>query len=204
MVLTRFLVIAGGLLLSSSAANAHPFHASTTELEWNGKSQRFEVAMKLRIVDLEDAISAQQGLRFRIEHSPDVKQRLQEYLQKHFAITMEGRPATRLHWVGHELELHDVWIYFEAEAVEDVKVAVVADAREVTKKRRLTWDDLIARQGTRDSNAESEQLAGLHIRNSMLTEIQPEQENLVVLTHGRRVVSVTLTGETPERATATE
>ncbi|MEZ6132732.1 MAG: DUF6702 family protein [Planctomycetaceae bacterium] len=194
--MVRLFAISMGILLSLSAVNAHPFHASTTEIEWNGESQRFEVAMKLRIVDLEDAVSRQQGSRFRIEHSSNVRPLLQQYLQKHFAITRGSDQETHLHWVGYELELHDVWIYFEAESVAYDTNASERPAENVKKKKPLTWDDLLARSAVSDVSTPR---TVVRIRNSVLTDIQPEQENLVVLTHGRHVLSAMLTAAQAEQ-----
>lgn len=164
------------LMVTSSLADAHPSHASTTEIEWNAKSKRFEVAMRLRIADVEDAISARIKSRFRLETDPDRKMHLQAYLQETFSITFEEHRQCRLHWVGCELELHDVWVFFEAESV------AVADAAAVQEKPRSqkirSWDGLF-RESSRESKPHR-----IRIRNVTLLEIQPEQLNLVSVRMG--------------------
>lgn len=199
-----------GILLLPVVAHAHPFHASTTEIEWNATSERFEVAMKLRIVDLEDAISVQQGQRFRLEHSGDLKPLLQNYLQQHFAITFAEHAVCELRWIGHELELHDVWIYFEARSVADSNSysksvsgagATVSErsgsvAQKATSSQpatdetshKLTWDELLASAGPQAARPARQ----VRIRSSMLVDVQPEQVNLVVLTLQNTVLSATL------------
>lgn len=203
------------IVLLPAFANAHPFHASTTEIEWNSASERFEVAMKLRIVDLEDAISVQQGRRFRLEHSPDLKPLLQQYLQQHFAITFAEHTVCHLTWIGHELELHDVWIYFEArslpgnnsdrlsavEATMSENSSAVAQAAAhrsqpaiLAASRKLTWDELLAPDRTQPTPSSRQ----VRIRSSLLVDVQREQVNLVVLTFANKVLSATLNATEPE------
>lgn len=203
------------LLLLPAFANAHPFHASTTEIEWNSASRRFEIAMKLRIVDLEDAISLQQGSRFRLEHSAGLKPLLQKYLQQHFAILFADHAVSELTWIGHELELHDVWIYFEARSVQATQgagltaadlatvgqlsgSANVTDTKDspvaIRPERKLTWDELLAT----DRSTKKSDPQRVRIRSSMLVDVQPEQVNLVVLTFNQQVLSATLNAEQPE------
>ena len=104
-LLTAFAV----LVLTMNTCQAQPNHIGVTEVEWNAKTGRFEVAMKLRATDLEDAISVITKKRWRLETAEDKERQIQSYLKQHFSITLNKHKACRLHWVGSELLLHDVW-----------------------------------------------------------------------------------------------
>lgn len=55
--ITMMVLISGTLVLRTDAVQAHPFHVSCTEMEWNERTQCFEVAMNLPLAGLEDAVS---------------------------------------------------------------------------------------------------------------------------------------------------
>ena len=178
------------LLVITTSADAHPFHASTTEIEWNAETQRFEVAMRLRIADLEDAISARIKSRFRLESDSKRDKHLQAYLQETCSITFEQHRACRLHWMGCELELHDVWVYFEAESV--APTGADANVKDLASQKIESWDGLFRDTSTASLGQ------GVRIRNTVLLEIQPEQVNLVSLRMGRRRVTTSFHQQKPD------
>ena len=186
----------------ASAANAavHPSHSSMTEVEWNGKSNRFEVAMRLYIADLEDAISVRLNRRFHLETDKDAAKQVQQYLAEKFSLTSGINHNCRLHWVGMELELHDAWFYFEAESVPAKAISsdLVGDGKTVD-----SWDELLNENaaGSQPSQqATSGPFDAVHIKHSALTEVQPEQTNVVSVTVGRRTSSAILTASNPENS----
>lgn len=177
--MNRLLTVFAALILATSTCQAHPNHIGVTEVEWNAKTGRFEVAMKLRATDLEDAISVINKERWRLENAKDQEQQLQRYLKEHFSITFQNHRTCRLHWVGSELLLHDVWIYFEAESLPGKSDAV--DSSEVN-----TFDELLSTANHKDSERQS-----VVIRNTTLMEIQPEQTHIVaMMKKGRRTTFV--------------
>lgn len=197
----------GQLLLTacmSSIGMAHPFHASTTEVEWNPNSRRFEVAMRLRISDVEDALSAQQNTRISLESHPQADKLLQQYIGRKFEVMFEGDRGCHVRWVGMEPELHDVWLYFEAESrthsiADPLQSAsgdkpqdepVVPAGTETVRE----WDDLFTDRNVALSkgNAVSRAGSAVRIRNSLLTEVQPEQTNIVILRHNGFTGSVVM------------
>jgi len=105
------------LLLSvacHSTAQAHSAHSQVTEVEWNSVSCRFEIAMKLDAVALEDSVSVLQGTRFRLESSQATDAIIQAWMKQSFRIEIgNSSHAGTIRWVGHELKLHTVWLYFE-------------------------------------------------------------------------------------------
>ncbi|MDG1897881.1 MAG: hypothetical protein P8J37_23520 [Fuerstiella sp.] len=171
------------LLLAIPAAKAHSSHTSITEVEWNDDSQRFEVAMKVRIADLQDAISVRQGKRIRVE-SEGAKNSILEYLTEKFSVTFAEADECRLRWVGLELELHDVWLYVEAEPLrEHPSVA----AQSAAPPKLETWDELFVVPDQRKSGFETTGRSGdrrVRIRDAVLCDVQPDQTNLVTIRVG--------------------
>ena len=180
-------------LLTTAAAEAHSSHTSVTEVEWNQESQRFEVAMKLRIADLQDAISARQGKRVRVDRDGSANAVL-DYLADNFSVTFAEEQKCRLSWVGLELELHDAWLYFEAKPVgqrpgmASVNEQIVAKSEE--PKQVKTWNELFIVPYQRTSGFETTGRFGdrsVRVRDTVLCDIQPDQTNLVTI----RVAGVT-------------
>ncbi len=91
----------------------HPFHATSAELEWNAKSQWFEVALKLPGLVIEDELSRLHQRRVNLETTADGEQLLQEYVTSRFLMTDRDHAACEIRWVGMEVEVRDVWAYFE-------------------------------------------------------------------------------------------
>ncbi len=191
MIVRACLALTFALLLNS-VASAHPFHSSTTEIEWNKATGRFEVAMRLRIADTEDALSAAAGRRVSLESDDEAVRLLQEYLKQHFSVTRTSGQQCLLHWVGMELELHDAWVYFEAEPRSDelrkpavgMKVAVATNGTDAVQ----TWDALFGQLRLRPRTAagrgkvHGSPVAPVIVRNSVLFDLQPEQENVLTVT----------------------
>lgn len=127
-LLSAFVLVTCGWL---TAAQAHPFHISVAEMEWNTESKRAEVSLKLHAVDFERALSALAGRKIRLEDEafPHWATR---YLSQHFFLThatsvdpasssgseagsevKEPARRSKLHFVGHELDDNWLWLYFE-------------------------------------------------------------------------------------------
>lgn len=165
------------VLTVHSATAAHPAHSSLTEIEWNADSGNFEVAMKLSIPDLEDAISAEDQRRFRIRDDESTEQRISKYLQKHFALTSGTSVKVQQKWIGMELELHEAWFYFELQTNHS------ANARKSAVK---DWDQLF------HSPSPTWTPENVTIRHSALCEVQPEQSNIVSYSANGRKTSLVL------------
>ena len=204
MTIFRKLLLCGAMyVLTTAPLFAHPSHSSITEIEWNAASGRFEVAMRLCIADLEDALSAQANTRIRLTSALSCRPQLQRYLQEQFSITQENDNVCRLHWVGGEMELHHVWIYFEAESTSDDPAVGSSGptSRPGNQTQQVrTWKELLAKPGMTSStasprNAPSRLPLTVCVRNSTLMAIQPEQTNIVVVTCGQHRSSAVLTTE---------
>lgn len=179
-------------VISLSSALAHPGHIALTEIEWNESSLRYEVAMKLRIADLQDGLALQEGRRIPIEDTAAIEAALQKYLATHFRLFQSKKDSCQLHWVGYELELHDVWIYFEAQllpksptAAKTVSAFEPGIPHSGLSRSADTWDRFL-----HAAHSEPPPLSG---RLSVLTDVQPDQTNIVQLKVGGHRVSLLLT-----------
>ena len=93
----------------------HPVHETVSEIEWNPKTNRMEVALRLDILD-------EQWLQKRASNpKPDKSWRV-DYLKKKFRFP---RPkgagqarANAYHWIGREQKGAHVWWYFEIEPAD--------------------------------------------------------------------------------------
>lgn len=159
--------------LLSTATAAHPGHYTLGEVEWNEKSQRFEVALRVPLAELEDGVANKLKRRVSLEHAADREKFITEYLQDHISITRGADRTSRIHWVGMEFDLHDAWLYFEVESITSTKP---------TAKDKVTPST-----------------ATVTLRNTMLHELHPKQLNLMNLRMGRGVTSVNLTADTPKQ-----
>jgi hypothetical protein len=107
------------IALAASQAHAHPFHLCSGEMEFNAKTNRWEVALKMHPSDIETALRKKTGKKVDVaakEGSPE----LSAYLTKHFQLT-RAEPAKsdeqpKLEFVGVEIERGWLWVYFELPA----------------------------------------------------------------------------------------
>lgn len=107
--LISLTVIACGLL--TTIAQAHPFHSSAAEMEWNEKGSCYEVAWKIDPNDLEQELRRRTKRQIVLEKltSHDV---VFNYLNSVFSVELQGKKTT-LKPVGFEVNSKDAWIYFE-------------------------------------------------------------------------------------------
>ena len=186
--------------MSLDSAMAHPGHFSAAEIDWNSKTGRFEIALRMRLADLDDAISLRHKQRVSLERSPQAEDLLREYLADTFSITFSGDDACRLHWVGVEHELHDVWVYFEAESLGSKEREPADEATESTTdsaaRSANAWDHFLTGTALRSGTAKR----AVTVKNRVLMEVQPEQTNVVRVQLNGRTESVVLSRVTPQAA----
>ncbi len=114
------------VLLFPAVATGHPFHFSTAELEFNPRTNKVEVSLKLQSVDLEKALA-------RLSHATiDLNQEasdalIQQFLDDHFFLISAAeaklldsgeteKPSalrSKVSLVGKELKTAWMWLYFE-------------------------------------------------------------------------------------------
>jgi hypothetical protein len=99
LALTAFVCI-----LAQQAIAVHPFHISTGELEYNTRSRRFEVGLRVQAVDLEQAVQRVAGKPLNIDKSESDKA-IAKYLAENFYIAPQSVEAKKVPATEEEGEL---------------------------------------------------------------------------------------------------
>jgi hypothetical protein len=101
-----------------SAAFAHPYHATSLELEWNPETGCFEAALRLPGPPLDEELARIAERPVALDISDPVKRRqnekiLEDWVRSRLKLTAKDLPNCEIRWVGTETELRSVWAYFE-------------------------------------------------------------------------------------------
>lgn len=101
-------------LLAMQPASAHDYHASITDVAYNPRTQSLEVAVKVFMDDLEDALSRQAKSNITYSSSSvAVKEQLADYLKSTLSFELvKGKPL-KARLVGSEEDADVVWLYVE-------------------------------------------------------------------------------------------
>jgi hypothetical protein len=96
----------------------HPVHETVSEIQWNPKTHRMEVALRLDILD-------EQWLQKQTSQPKLDKAWRVNYLKKKFRVTQpvgagQARTST-YHWIGREQKGAHVWWFFEIEPADTNK-----------------------------------------------------------------------------------
>ncbi len=155
--------------LTHGSAIAHPRHSSIAEVEWNAKSGKFEVSLRMNSFELEAELSGLNSVPFSIERTEQAEAIVRKYVEQRFRIATDSHSKCQFHWVGMELERLDLWAYFELQPRTEVESAASA----------VTFQNL-------------------RIYNALLMTVHPEQINLVNVIDGDSVRSSHHSAEAPE------
>ena len=104
----------------------HPVHETVTEIEWNPKTHRMEVALRLDILDAQWLAKKHAKAGTKSEKNSDAANNWRlKYLEQKFRVTKStgaGQPLTSsYHWIGREQKGPHVWWYFEIEPADKSK-----------------------------------------------------------------------------------
>ena len=102
-------------VMLQSVVSAHPAHETHAEMQWNADSKTLEVALKIRGIDLEAALSrrAPDQKRIDLAKSAEVDKRIAEYLAERFVFTSQSNATGKLRFIGKEVDENTAWLYFE-------------------------------------------------------------------------------------------
>ncbi|MFN3202868.1 MAG: DUF6702 family protein [Bradymonadia bacterium] len=106
------------------SASAHPIYATLGEAEFNPESHSLEVALKVSVHDLEQAIGQRSGKVISID-APGASAQVAAYLAETFVIS-EGSTPRPIKWVGLEAEITSAWLYFEVPLPQGVSGVTLA------------------------------------------------------------------------------
>ncbi len=102
------------LVLSVPAASfAHPRHVTTTTIDLRPERGVLEVAVKVELDDLKDALTIYEDepVDFFAKNEKTAAA-LMRYMSQKLVVQRDG-PPWPLRWVGHEVTPKGTWLYFE-------------------------------------------------------------------------------------------
>ena len=104
----------------------HPFYVSTTEIEFNPKTKEIGIAFRTFPDDLEETLRGFSGkkLDFSKKNDPENNQVVAAYLKKHLSIDV-NKIRKELHYLGYELEKEAIWVYFNIQKINSIKLLKV-------------------------------------------------------------------------------
>lgn len=108
MIFLRYIFLASLYLL-------HPFYLSVTEIKYNEKNKTAEIACKIFVNDLEDALKKTTGKNVDLlnAQNKEINQKfIKEYLDQRLLIKINGQ-VKKYEMIGYEREEDAIWSYFE-------------------------------------------------------------------------------------------
>lgn len=170
--------------LPARCAQAHPFHTTTAEMEWNAQTGRYEVSLKILLTDLEEALTRHAyqgrpaGARISCEQTPDIDARIVAYLKERFQLI----PAAE---AGSEIEDKPVESRTPARAAQAHSVQTAGHRlRWIGKEVDKAWAWLYFEL---ESPANGQPLA---LHNSVLFELNAGQINICTVRRDSRKVAL--------------
>ena len=107
--------------LFSFKALKHPYHVGSVEINYNSKSQNFEVIGKFFLDDLENALSEKYKKPFHFndaKYKSHLDEALKKYCSEYFKLKINNQFVT-VNYVGYEEDKESVNIYLESEQVKN-------------------------------------------------------------------------------------
>ncbi len=101
--------------LVSAGFGFHKFYISKTIIEYNARTQLFEITTKLFTDDLDNALSQLAGREIGLgtsQEDPEANRFLEDYMKRHFSLVMDG-VQTEWRWVGKETDNDLTYCYME-------------------------------------------------------------------------------------------
>ncbi len=106
-------IISATLLAFASPLAAHPVHATFAEAVWNPQSRSLEIALRVRGIDLESALSIDREKAVDLDLTPEVDTLIARYLGGHFNVQLPGGEALQPKWSAKDVGVTNTWLYFE-------------------------------------------------------------------------------------------
>lgn len=174
------LTLTGSLsqIEASKASASHPFHTSIAEVDWNGQTGSFEVALSLWPLDVEELLRerlAGQGetVGFDLDdpsRREEIDGHLRDYVLSKFRLTVmpavtegqeEGsagnREPSKYEWLGSEFEKDAIWVYFRVIPSAEVTARLPQEAPEgPTGRERRAQEESQTQEENREPLKEDE------------------------------------------------
>lgn len=126
-MVTALTILASAVPQSAVALADHPLHTTRATIEFNPDTGSFEVTLCVFPDDLSAAVSERSGRRIDVEKDNDLDELLRSYVDEKFKLRLGDHESQKLHWVGHELQTQQCWLYFEflVDADEPTEISVL-------------------------------------------------------------------------------
>jgi len=105
----------------------HRVATTQLEMQLDAESGVLEIALHISPNDLETCLTQTQGRPIRLEREKKIDALIASYVEEHFFLTNAKGEVIDFTWVGKEIELRDVWIYFELDVHAELKDLQVHD-----------------------------------------------------------------------------
>ena len=170
------LMLAG--TLSSATPPAHPGHTSYAEISCDAKQQQLQVSLGMLAIDFEKTLSRRAGKRVNLDTTKGVEKLVESYLADRFVVTLADGTKPQPRFAGREDVGKNVWIYF---------TIPLAPKKSAEAPKRPT------------PQPKGSMLAGVQLRDRVLTELNREQRNTVEVREGAWRRYLTYTEKTPSQ-----
>jgi hypothetical protein len=98
----------------------HTYHTSLTRMDYNHKDKLVEISIQLFTHDLVPLLERRTKKRIDLEKTPDIDKIILGYLGENFILKDKSAAVKKLVWVGKEVQVDTVFVYFQAQSEEDL------------------------------------------------------------------------------------
>ena len=101
----------------------HPFYVSVVDINHNTKEATVEVSVRIFTPDLEQTLQKYSSSKVDIAHPADkqlLDKQISNYINQKLQLKINNQAVT-MQYVGHEIQMESVWIYFEIPKIIQVK-----------------------------------------------------------------------------------
>ena len=111
------------ICLFFTGAGTHPIFVSVAEIEYNAGNRSLEISCKLFTDDFEKALRSDYKAQVDLINPKDksaMDKLVNDYVQKHFTIYLEGKPVA-IKYLGYEQIEEGIFSYYEASNINPPK-----------------------------------------------------------------------------------
>ena len=107
----------------SLIALLHPFYVSVIDINHNTKDESVEMSIRIFTQDLEATLQKYSTTKIDMVHPTNkllLDKQINDYIKQKLQLKMNGQTVT-MQYVGYEIQLESVWIYFEVPKIKQLK-----------------------------------------------------------------------------------
>jgi len=127
-ILIKWICVAG-MMVGLGGDVKHPIYMSVTEIEHNAKDKTLEISCKIFTNDFETSLRQNYHGMVDLLQPKDkaaMNKLVNEYIQKHFSIKLEGKPVA-LQFLGYEQQEEGIMSFYQVNNVVAVKKIEITD-----------------------------------------------------------------------------